>query len=260
MVGCSFCVCLCCCECTVWDLVGTDRPTHITNVQVADSGARVIITDEPPPPPAAATVTATIVEEEEALTINAAQLRLDPLTGAVVGSWSPPVPVAAAGAAAQVGGRRLAYVLYTSGSTGRPKGVEVEHGSVLLLLDCWRRSILSCPPLPDATTRTDGGRGEQGQGLVEWRDHRVLGLTTCCFDLSVVETFLPLVLGTVGVMRRQYTHICVSEYHITNHITTLILHPPNPQAPASVSSPPGRNGTRRPSPASSTASISRTCR
>lgn len=70
--------------------------------------------------------------------------------------------------------RSLAYVLYTSGSTGKPKGVMVEHQGVVNLLHYFHRQRLG---------------GAFGRG------HTVLGLTTFCFDISVLELFLPVVTG-----------------------------------------------------------------
>lgn len=68
-------------------------------------------------------------------------------------------------------GDEAMYVLYTSGSTGRPKGVVVRHRGV--------------------------------SNVVRWfveelrlsSSSRVLGLTTVCFDISVLEIFMPLVSG-----------------------------------------------------------------
>lgn len=70
--------------------------------------------------------------------------------------------------------RSLAYVLYTSGSTGKPKGVMVEHRGVVSLLHHFDHHRLG---------------GAFGPG------HTVLGLTTFCFDISVLELFLPLATG-----------------------------------------------------------------
>ncbi|MFA0963318.1 amino acid adenylation domain-containing protein [Roseivirga sp. BDSF3-8] len=68
-------------------------------------------------------------------------------------------------------GQDRAYVLYTSGSTGKPKGVEVLHGAVLNLLE--------------NMARTPGATGSD----------RWLSVTNYAFDVSVVELFLPLMLG-----------------------------------------------------------------
>ncbi|MFG3422746.1 amino acid adenylation domain-containing protein [Micromonospora sp. NPDC048063] len=65
----------------------------------------------------------------------------------------------------------LAYVLYTSGSTGRPKGVRVSHASVVNLLTAMRHA-------PGLTA-----------------DDTLVALTTFAFDISVLELFLPLVVG-----------------------------------------------------------------
>ncbi|MCC5025747.1 MAG: amino acid adenylation domain-containing protein [Candidatus Synoicihabitans palmerolidicus] len=66
---------------------------------------------------------------------------------------------------------RAAYVIFTSGSTGRPKGVRVSHRNVVHFLHSMRER-------PGCVV-TD----------------RVLALTTICFDIAVLELFLPLVVG-----------------------------------------------------------------
>jgi amino acid adenylation domain-containing protein len=64
-----------------------------------------------------------------------------------------------------------AYVIYTSGSTGRPKGVVVPHRGVVNLLSSMQK--------------TPGIRP----------DDVLVAVTTICFDISVLEMFLPLVSG-----------------------------------------------------------------
>lgn len=66
---------------------------------------------------------------------------------------------------------QTAYVIYTSGSTGRPKGVNISYKSAMNFL----RSMLKKP-------------GFNSQ-------NRLLAVTTFCFDISVLELFLPLVAG-----------------------------------------------------------------
>ncbi|WP_089156257.1 non-ribosomal peptide synthetase [Micromonospora sp. NBS 11-29] len=70
----------------------------------------------------------------------------------------------------------LAYLMFTSGSTGRPKGVAVTHGNVVHTLDAIA-----------ATT---------GVGA----DDRLLAVTTVCFDISVLELFMPLATGGTVVV------------------------------------------------------------
>ncbi|MCC2976613.1 amino acid adenylation domain-containing protein [Sphingomonas sp. PL-96] len=65
----------------------------------------------------------------------------------------------------------LAYVIYTSGSTGKPKGVEVEHRSVVALVHAMASS-------PGFTA-----------------DDTMLAVTRVTFDMSVLDWFLPLMLG-----------------------------------------------------------------
>ncbi|MFF2043468.1 amino acid adenylation domain-containing protein [Kitasatospora sp. NPDC058170] len=79
---------------------------------------------------------------------------------------SPAAPLARA-----AGGDALAYVLYTSGSTGRPKGVAVTQGGVNAML---RWAVDTYTPADVAG---------------------VLFGTSVCFDISVYELFLPLVVG-----------------------------------------------------------------
>ena len=75
----------------------------------------------------------------------------------------------------------LAYVIFTSGSTGRPKGVEIEHRSVVNLLQ-----FISLTP---GFTNQD----------------TMLAVATICFDISVAELFLPLVTGGRLVVAHQRT-------------------------------------------------------
>jgi amino acid adenylation domain-containing protein len=65
----------------------------------------------------------------------------------------------------------LAYVIYTSGSTGRPKGVAIRHQGVVNFLSAMRRR--------SQMTQTD----------------RLLAVTSLSFDISVMELFLPLLVG-----------------------------------------------------------------
>lgn len=65
----------------------------------------------------------------------------------------------------------LAYVIYTSGSTGKPKGVQVTHGNVVNLL---------------TNFATEPGFSTEDS---------MLAVTTPAFDISVLEIFLPLIVG-----------------------------------------------------------------
>ena len=70
----------------------------------------------------------------------------------------------------------LQYVLYTSGSTGKPKGVMVPQHGVANLVAWFIREL------------------HVGVGS------KVLGLTTACFDISVLEIFMPLLSGGTLVL------------------------------------------------------------
>ena len=65
----------------------------------------------------------------------------------------------------------LAYVIYTSGSTGRPKGAKIVHRGLTNVLCSMART----------------------PGFSE-RD-KMLAVSTICFDMAVVDLFLPLVTG-----------------------------------------------------------------
>ncbi len=86
-------------------------------------------------------------------------------------SSASPVAVGASAPGRRAGPEDLAYVIYTSGSTGRPKGVAVPHRTVVNLLASMRRA-----PGLDA-------------------DDVLLAVTTLSFDISVLEIFLPLIVG-----------------------------------------------------------------
>jgi amino acid adenylation domain-containing protein len=65
----------------------------------------------------------------------------------------------------------LAYVIYTSGSTGEPKGVAIEHRGAVALAR-WARDVYT---------------PEERAG--------VLGSTSVCFDISIMEIFVTLAWG-----------------------------------------------------------------
>jgi amino acid adenylation domain-containing protein len=66
----------------------------------------------------------------------------------------------------------LAYVIYTSGSTGKPKGVQIEHRTAVNLV----------------MAMADGKPGIAAGDTL-------LSVTTICFDISVADIFLPLIVG-----------------------------------------------------------------
>ena len=70
----------------------------------------------------------------------------------------------------------LAYVLYTSGSTGKPKGVMVRNQGLTNIIKFFANHL-------------------------DVRDtDMILGLTTFCFDISMLEIFLPLIKGATLVL------------------------------------------------------------
>lgn len=75
----------------------------------------------------------------------------------------------------------LAYVLYTSGSTGKPKGVVIYESSVFNIVTYYTQLI-------NVSTSS-----------------KVMALTTFCFDISVLEIFMPLVSGGTLVLAKSST-------------------------------------------------------
>lgn len=70
----------------------------------------------------------------------------------------------------------LAYLIYTSGSTGKPKGVMIGHDNLANVLQAF----------------------SSGYGLSAGQ--RILASTTMSFDISILELFLPLVIGATSVI------------------------------------------------------------
>ena len=75
----------------------------------------------------------------------------------------------------------LAYIIYTSGSTGKPKGVQILHRAVVNFLT----SMAQKPGLSS--------------------EDALLAVTTISFDISVLELFLPIIVGAKVVLASKET-------------------------------------------------------
>ncbi|WP_199192544.1 amino acid adenylation domain-containing protein [Chlorogloea sp. CCALA 695] len=104
----------------------------------------------------------------------------------------------------QVTAKNLAYIIYTSGSTGNPKGVQVEHGSVVNLLN---------------SVRQEPGLSKQDV---------LLAVTTISFDIAASDIYLPLVVGAciVLVSREVATDPAQLSKTLTNSGATFMLATP----------------------------------
>lgn len=82
----------------------------------------------------------------------------------------------------QVASLHASYMIYTSGSTGRPKGVIIEHHNTVNLLKWFKQEF-----------RADDLKG-------------VLAASSICFDISVYELFLPLIVGGKVILAQSVLH------------------------------------------------------
>nr|QEO74662.1 condensation domain-containing protein [uncultured bacterium] len=129
-------------------------PSERLRFMLEDSGARVLLTEE---------------GLKDSLPGHAAQVVCVDTKGGEVEPEER--DESAADFIAEVSPSNLAYVIYTSGSTGRPKGVEVEHASLLNLVEWYRRAY--------ALTASDRATQLAGVG----------------FDASVMELWTILASG-----------------------------------------------------------------
>ena len=97
----------------------------------------------------------------------------------------------------------LAYVIYTSGSTGSPKGAMIEHRSVNNLIRATMEEI-------------------------DYRSRKVLAITTMSFDVSVLETVLPLAAGGTVIIaseEEQRDNRLLAKSILKNHADILHITP-----------------------------------
>ncbi len=99
---------------------------------------------------------------------------------------------------------QAAYMIYTSGSTGNPKGVIIEMPKLVNFLEAMQQAF-----------RLDA-------------DHRLLAVTTICFDISALELYLPLLNGSTVVLASKH-HVqdpeLLAEMLIEQRITIMQATP-----------------------------------
>ncbi|NEQ95205.1 MAG: amino acid adenylation domain-containing protein [Cyanothece sp. SIO2G6] len=87
-----------------------------------------------------------------------------------------PIPAVVTAPTSPTQADNLAYMIYTSGSTGRPKGVQITHNAVVDLIHSQRQDL--------GITSAD----------------TILSAASFSFDMSVLELWLPLVVGAQLVL------------------------------------------------------------
>ena len=99
----------------------------------------------------------------------------------------------------------LAYVIYTSGSTGEPKGVQISHRNVVNFLT----SMMESPGFSDQDV--------------------FLNQTTISFDISVLELFLPFMVGaqSVVISRKVASNPALLRQYIHRHKVTVVQGTPS---------------------------------
>ncbi len=151
-----------------------DLPAERLAYLLADSGARLVLTQGSPPALGEALSLLNKKGEDGRRPAPPGIVRLDDPAAA---SAEPPEDGGDEIVAPDLLPDHPAYVIYTSGSTGRPKGVVVSHRSL-------------------------GNRGRYAAAADMGPDSAVLQKTTVAFDVSVMEIFSPLLAGGRTVLIR----------------------------------------------------------
>jgi amino acid adenylation domain-containing protein len=122
----------------------------------------------------------------------------------ILDDWAPTSETSTILPATAVTPTDPAYLIYTSGSTGKPKGVLISHRALANFLQSMRRQ----PGL----TATD----------------KLLAVTTISFDISILELFLPLIVGATVVIAEQAIvgdGLRLAQAITTHHITHMQATP-----------------------------------
>ena len=102
----------------------------------------------------------------------------------------------------------LAYCIYTSGSTGKPKGVMIEHGNLSNFVN--------------ANEKNDETKYLVYPGEV------MLGIAAISFDVSIMESFIPLCNGMTACMANDdeiHNPLMLCELIEKNHVTVMCATP-----------------------------------
>lgn len=98
----------------------------------------------------------------------------------------------------------IAYIIYTSGSTGKPKGVKLKHRNI-------NNFILGMTDKIDFSS-----------------DKSIVSVTTICFDIFVLESWLPLQKGLTIVLaneEEQNDQILLNELCLKNNVNIIQTTP-----------------------------------